>query len=215
MDEKKESMVVDGVGDVKVKFPSNSHKSAAKQGGSRKVEKVIRGNVVTRKKSLGKRITETFLGDDINNVFSYITHEVLLPAAKSTISDMVSGGIERLLFGEVRSSRNSRDRGRSYVSYSNYYKGNRDERSTSRNRARHNFDDIILETRGEAEEVLGHLVDIIEEYGVVSVADLYALVDIAGNFTDNKYGWENLSRATVSRVRDGYLIDLPKPILID
>ena len=76
-----------------------------------------------------------------------------------------------------------------------------------RNRSRHNFDDIILDSRGEAEEVLSHLVDLVDDYGMASVADLYDLVGITSNFTDNKYGWTNLSSASVSRVRDGYLID--------
>ena len=78
-----------------------------------------------------------------------------------------------------------------------------------------NFDDIILETRWEAEEVLSHMIDLIENYGVASVADLYELVGITGSFTDNKYGWTNLSSATVSRVRDGYLINLPNAQPID
>ena len=201
-------------------FPSNSHA----QKSEKKVEKVITGSVVKRKQSLIKRITETFLGDDIGSVTSYVIHDVLIPAAKSTFSDMVSGGIERLLFGESRGSRTRRDKGKSYVSYNNYYKSdNRDDRrdsrdsreASSRNRTRHNFDDIILNTRGEAEEVLSHLVDLTIDYGMASVADLYDLVGITSNFTDNKYGWNDLSSATVSRIRDGYLVDLPRTIEID
>ena len=82
-------------------------------------------------------------------------------------------------------------------------------------RARLNFDDIILESRGEAEEVLSHLLELVENYGVASVADLYELVGITGSFTDNKYGWTNLSTASVSRVRDGYLLNLPNATPID
>lgn len=224
MDEKKVAMKVDdgglGTKTVKVEYPSNSHtKKIKKEETTKKVEKVVKGSVVQKKKSLGKRMTETFLGDDISSVTSYVIHDVLIPAAKATLSDIVSGGIEMLLFGETKGSRTRRDKGKSYVSYSNYYKNDRDDRrsrvDTSRNRARHNFDDIILESRGEAEEVLSHLVDLTEDYGMASVADLYELVGITSNFTDNKYGWTNLSSASVSRVRDGYLIDLPKTVCLD
>jgi len=203
---------------IKVDLPSNSHKATdAKKDETKKKGKIIKGKTVARKKSLGRRLSETFLGDTLSNVISYAMYEVLIPAAKSTVSDMVSGGVERLLFGSNnRDSRSRRDKGRSFTSYSSYYKqDNKRERDTSRNRARHDMDDIILETRGEAEEVLSQLVDMIEDYGMVTVADFYDLVGITGNFTDNKYGWENLSRADIRRVRDGYLIDLPRPILID
>ena len=50
---------------------------------------------------------------------------------------------------------------------------------------------------------------------MVSVADLYDLVGISGNYTDNKYGWTNLRNSDVQRVRDGYLLKLPKALPFD
>ena len=49
-------------------------------------------------------------------------------------------------------------------------------------------------------------------YGTVSVADLYDLVGISGNYTDNKYGWTNIRNAEPIRVRDGYMLKLPKAL---
>lgn len=49
-----------------------------------------------------------------------------------------------------------------------------------------------------------------DRYGVVSVADMYDLCGMTCNYTDNKYGWKSLARADISRVRDGYMIKLPK-----
>lgn len=222
MSDKKVTMKVDmgaeGTKSLNVEYPSNSHKNKEQKEETKKVEKVVKGTVVQRKKSLGKRIIETFVGEDVNSVTSYLIHDVLVPAAKSTISDMVQGGIEMLLFGEKKGSRTQRDRGRSYVSYNNYSsRDRRDDRRefSNRDRARHNFDDIVLSSRGEAEEVLSHLVDLTIDYGQASVSDLYDLVGITGNFTDNKYGWFDLSSASVSRSRDGYLLNLPKPKLLD
>lgn len=217
---KKEPMKVDegayGTRTVNMEFPPNSRKTRDEE---KKVQKVIKGSVVTQKKSLGKKITETFFGEDIGSVSSYILHDVVIPAAKNTLSEMVSGGIEMLLFGETRGSRTLRDKGKSYVSYSSKYKEQRREPERKdaayRNRARHNFDDIVLDTRGEAEEVLSHLVDLTEDFGGARVADLYDLVGLESQFTDDKYGWMTLNTATVSRVRKGYLINLPKPILMD
>lgn len=202
--------------DLRKKYPPNTPKEENKKE-DKKLEKIVTGNVKKRKKTLGKKMAETFLGDDTKSVTQYIIYDVLIPAAKETLSSMVSGGVEMLLFGETKGRNTRRDRGKSYVSYSSYYKNeDRDRRDRDRSsRARHNFDDIILDSRGEAEEVLSRLVDLVEEYGMVSVADLYELVGVTSSFTDNKYGWTNLSSASVERVRDGYLIRLPRTTLLD
>lgn len=71
--------------------------------------------------------------------------------------------------------------------------------------------DIVLASRSDAEEVLTQLRDLLYDYGVVTVSDLYDLVGITSKFTDNKYGWTNLKTAVIKGVRTGYLLDLPTP----
>ena len=56
--------------------------------------------------------------------------------------------------------------------------------------------------------------ELIETYGIVSVADLYELVGVDGEYTDNDYGWTNIRNADVVRTRDGYLLSLPKAMPI-
>lgn len=206
-------------------YPSNSKfkpEPRPEDKPEKKVEKVVSCTVVQKKKSFGKKVLETFVGEDIGNVREYLIHDVLVPAVKSTFSDMVQGGIDMMLFGEKRGSRTTRDRGRSYVNYGGYSsidKRDRDRDSrremTSRSRSRHDFGDIIFPTRGDAEVVLSHLVDLTIEYGQATVADLYDLAGITSNYTDDKYGWENLRDANVGPIRGGYVLVLPRPILID
>ena len=191
-------------------YKSNSHKSKEEpRREEKKIEKVATGKVKTKKKSGANKFTDVFISEDISNVKDYIIYDVLLPAAKKTISEIVSNGIDMILYGETRSK--SRSRG-SKVSYSKYYEDRDDDyRRTSRRRAvGYDYEDVILESRREAEEVLNRMEDLIDTYAVVSVADLYDLVGISGNYTDNKYGWTNLRTAGIERTRDGYLIVLPK-----
>lgn len=208
-------------------FPSNSHRKKEREREvdekKKDIQQVTATNATKRKKSIGKKFSEAFIGEesDKTTVVDYILYDVLVPAAKNTISDMVVGGIEMLLFGERRGRSMSRDRGRSYVNYSNYSRReeerSRDRRKVERrgeSRRLYN-DDIILDTRSEAELVIDRLLDIIDDYGAASVADLYALVGIDSEYTDNKYGWTNLSMASVSRCRDGYILNLPKAYEID
>ena len=63
-----------------------------------------------------------------------------------------------------------------------------------------------------AEDVLERMDELIATYQVVSVADFYDLVGVSGNYTDNKYGWTDIRNASVIRVRDGYMIKLPKAL---
>jgi len=217
---------------LKDTFPSNSktkriEKSSASEQKGPKIEKIVVGTVKTQKKSFSKKLAETFLEDDTKSVGNYIFHDVLIPAAKAAISDMVGGGIEMLLFGEKRGGRTRREGGKSFTSYGSYYGSSdrnkdslRDKDRGSREiskqgRSRHDFDEIVLETRGEAEEVLSSLVDLTIDYGMASVADLYDMVGIASNFTDNKYGWLDLRDSSVRRVRSGYLLNLPRTQPLD
>lgn len=227
-----EDMKVDRLNDDKkiniAEFPSNS-KINKEDINERNVKKVITGKVMTRKKPLSTKFAEMVMGEgnDINSVIGYVINDVLVPNAKSTISDMVSSGIEMLFFGTTSGKRNrsSGGRDRTRTSYSSYYKDdyrdrdrNRDrdkdrDRDIGRNRARHNFDDIVLETRGEAEEVLESLMELVDQYGVASVSDFYAMVDMTSNFTEQDYGWENLTthNTRIDRVRQGFIINLPRP----
>jgi hypothetical protein len=87
----------------------------------------------------------------------------------------------------------------------------RPRQMSPRARARHNFDEIVLESRQEAEDVLERLYDLVEQYGSASVSDLLELVGIAATHTDQKWGWEELRGAHATRIRGGYLLDLPEP----
>lgn len=206
-------------------FPSNSKHPTKKeaQNEPKKVEKVVQGEVVKRKKPLGKRFVETFAsGDDAKTVWDYVVMDVLLPAAKDTMADAVSQGVERILFGEARStSRRTGIRPNGYVSYQSRYSSaggrhpvSRDEprREPSRRaRASHEFNELVIPTRAEAEEVIDRLFDLTSKYETATVADLYELLGVTGEYTDDKWGWSDLRGAGVVRVSGGYILDLPKP----
>lgn len=196
---------------------SNKFKEEQKQRESdKKIEKVVTGKVITRKKSKVSRFLGEFISEDARSVKSYVLGEVLIPAIKKAISDIVTDGIDIILYGESRGNRKRSTADR--VSYRNYYDTNR---RTSMNERQalaagsYSYDDIILNTRGEAEDVLARMDELMETYGLVRVADLYDLVGITGNYTDNKYGWTNIRNAEVIRVRDGYMIKMPRAVPID
>lgn len=191
-------------------FKPNSHKSKELTPvPEKKVEKIVKGTVKSKKKNGIDRLKDNFISEDAANIKTYVVMDVLIPAVKKAICDIVKNGVDMILYGE--SGRSNR-RPSEYVSYDRRYLDRGDSRFYNADRARigYSYNDIILETRGEAEDVLARMDELIELYGMVSVADLYDLVGITGNYTDNKYGWTNIRNAEPIHVRDGYMLRLPK-----
>lgn len=192
------------------KFKEEQKETALEQ---RKAQKVVTGQVKTKKKSEIKKFTDIFVSEDATKVKDYIVMDVIVPSIKKLISEMVTNGIDMILYGETGRTKKS-SVAATKTSYRSYYEG-RDSRRESRapiSRSTYSYDDVILETRGEAEAVLQQMDEIIANYDVISVADFYDLVGITGSYTDNKYGWDDLRAARVERTRDGYVIRLPRTI---
>lgn len=195
-------------------YKPNSHKFKESQQNSQneqKVKKVVNGAVTTKKKSESGILKGAFITEDIRSVGSYILTDVVIPSIKNILSDTVSNGINMLLFGEAGRKRGSSS---SKISYSQYY-SDRNNAVTSPNRSLGrtgwDYDEITFETRGDAERVLTELDEAIDRFGVISVGDLYNAAGVTTeNFTVNKYGWTNIRSAEVIRVRDGYVIKMPK-----
>ena len=103
-------------------YKPNSHKSKEEQKDlvpEKRVEKVISGTVKPKKKSEMQKFADVFISEDVNNVKSYIVMDVLVPAIKKAISDIVTNGIDMILYGEAgKSKKNSTA---SKVSYQKYY----------------------------------------------------------------------------------------------
>ena len=145
--------------------------------------------------------------EDVEDVKSYIFEDIVVPAVKDIILDAV-----RALLGV--SGKSNKGAPASKVSYRSYYdRGNeRNDYGRTRTRVGYDYDDIVLDKRDEAEDVLSRMDELISTYGMASVADLYELVGVTGNYTDNKYGWTDIRSASAIRVRDGYLLKLPKAL---
>lgn len=198
-------------------YKSNSHKSKEAQNNAatseKKIEKVVTGSVKPKKKNEIQKFADVFISEDVGNVKSYIVWDVLVPAFKKAISDIVTNGIDMILYGE--SGRSKKNSTASKVSYRSYYEKENDRRDypTHKIKTGYDYDNIVFESRGDAEAVLEAMIDIIDQYGVVSVGDLYDLADMSvDNYTLNKYGWTDIRNASVNRVRDGYMLKLPKAL---
>lgn len=193
---------------------SNKYKREQQELAEKKVEKVVSSPVKTRKKSELRKFADIFIPEDVANVKSYILLDVVVPKVKQVIEEVVS----TILWGE--SGRSKKGTAASKVSYRSYYERERNRNSYDDPRSRsiggYTYDEeYILNSRMDAEGVLTSMDDLISTYGVVTVADYLELVGVPSQYTDNKYGWTNVRSATVVRVRDGWVIKLPKAMPIN
>ena len=188
-----------------------------------RMTQVVTGKVVTRKKPMGRRFKETFIVGTGSNVRAYVFEDVIVPNIKDMIADVMIGSVERTLFGEGRSGGGRRRGGGggngsgSYTRYGSSDKRDREGRDGGRDisrraRSQHDFDEIIIDSRIEAEEVLDKLYEFLSKYKEVKVSDLYDACNITWQYTDNKWGWTSLQGSSVERVRSGgYVLILPDP----
>lgn len=196
-------------------YRSNSHKSreAARQE-EKKVEKVISGSASVQKKSELRRFADIFVSEDAGDVKDYLIWDILVPSIRQGLHDMITS-VADMVFGKGRTT-GSTTSGASRVNYRAYYEPEtRSRPGQTVARTGYAFDDIVVDSRGEAETVLQQMDDLIANYGLVSVADLYDLVGINGSYTDNRYGWTNIASAKVIRVPTGYMLKLPKVMPLD
>lgn len=183
----------------------------------KKVEKVVTGEVIQQKKTIGYRMRHIFFGGEFKAATRYITAEVLLPALRNLIVDATSKGIERVVYGEnMRHRGHARYEGRvSYNTpldrgpYRNPTRNPRQDSTPYGPRRSRDINSVVLNSREEAEIVVERLIDIIEKFECASVADFHDLLGLPTTYVDNNWGWTSLHFAEVRQVRHGYMIDLP------
>lgn len=208
-----------------MEYPSNSNKQKTeqKQQQSEVPEKrkaVVKATV--RKKTGIARFVDSLISKDIKDMKTYLMDEVVKPTIRNTISDSIGGvlnivqdSINTALYGE-NGARVNRKRS-SNPSYMVPY----DRISTKTNNRNSNvddpfhLDDLVFTSRGDAELVLRDMQEDIRRFGSVTVLTLFDLADQDAPYTGRKYGWKNLNGVRVRSVHDGYIIDLPRPVLLD
>lgn len=200
-------------------YKSNSHRSkeAALASRERKVEKVVTSPVRTKQKTGVQKLADLLLPEDVDSMKSYLIKGILIPAGKKVFSEI----IDTFLYGSSGNTRKNTPA--SKVSYRSYYdqqndrNDRRDTVVSPKPKTGFKYDEVVFDNRGEAEDVLSRMEEVIATYGMVSVGDFYDMVGIVDeNYTNEKYGWVNLHTASVIRLpRDGYMIKLPKALPLD
>lgn len=177
-----------------------------------------------KKKSLWQEIKEQFIAEDGKTVTEYIAKDVVVPLVKGMIQSVVNTAVDMMLYGGGGNP-NYRNNVSGYRSNNVSYKPYYDQRNSSNNNSYYSkprtnygyeYNEIVFESRADAEAVFYRMMEIINAYGVVRVADYLEISGRESNYTDNNYGWPSLEGVQIRRARDGgYFLDLQRPMPID
>ena len=189
------------------------------------VEKRITEGKVHEKGPLEKAVG-VFLAEDFETVKGHIMDDYISPRltdfakdavrkVKRFIIDSIAGAAEIALFGKSERRDGYYNRGdRPYSSY--YYRYGDSYSQENRNQEEHKIRSLVMPIEipsyGKAEEVLGELIAITKKYPCASVGDYYDLVGIQPSSVDYDRGWFDLVDVKIIEGRDGYILDLPKPV---
>ena len=194
-----------------------------------------RKHKVRHKQSIWKSVGDKFISEDAEYVGSSIVDDILIPALRDLINDILHGAVD-MTFGGGNyrgGSYSRRGRGRSHISYDRIY----DDRRYSSRRRRDDDDyddrrsrrrlpdcsefvfdprdfDRASDAKCAAEDLLDDMADRIEEYGRVDMAWFLDQIgeDAEGLWNAEDWGWTNLSGVRVrGSNRNGWYIDLPRP----
>ncbi len=198
-------------------FPSNSH-SKKSQAARPEVKSVVKGGVRVKEKTVGDTFKNVVWGKYVRPALVFAVVSVALPAIKDMAEDAVTGMIRGAFNGGEYNRANRTKGGGNFINYSSFSKDGKKEEPrqlSQRARATHDFNELVLESRAEGDMILETLGDLIEQYGHAKVSDMYSLAGISGSFTDEKYGWFDLTGASVRRHHGGYLLAMPRTQPID
>ena len=199
---------------------SISAKQQKKEQEKPRLEPVTDTPGIIKKKSLWERSKDAIFSEDTSTVGGYILRDVIIPAVRDTIYDMVTGGLSMMLYSTPKASKGQRRGGSNgtYISYGDYYDGGqktKPKRIEPADRYRNHLDinNIIVPNSNVGYGALELLGDRAEIYGAVTVQDLYDVLNIgSAPSTMSNWGWTDISQATVSLERGDWVLHMPKII---
>lgn len=184
--------------------------------------------VVTGAKQVPRPATRRFfdflLAESPKDLVKKIGRDVLVPRAKAGVEEAIQSFIHGMFWGNSQPPSNMvrgsviRPSGGS-VNYHQIAPSQQSGLQQARQalpsqQQSGNYQDLVCVTQQQAELLLANMYDLLNQFNVATVGDLYELAGISPSVSDNAYGWTNLDRARISKVRDGYLLELPRPYII-
>ena len=185
----------------------------------KKYESVVKGKTEVSKNMDPANLLSKFVFDGVKTAGKSMISDVFIPKCKQTIYDTLVNGLNVLFWGpggKRPSSGTGVGTRIQYASASGSKPLTQAQKVTPTVKRTVDPEDITFESRLDAQNVYDTMIDIIDQYDKVSLADFMELAGVYNDdFTFRKYGWTTLPPADIRRLGNGsYYIRFPKMQLI-
>lgn len=186
----------------------------------------ITKGAVKKKSNLFDKAVDTFLqGRNFADVGHYVLCDVLVPKIIDGLASAGKAAIDGIFYGDGAKAKSAQSQGNNKYNYSSVSRGgvvasggrnsNTNNSHTTYHKVRRGFENVTIESRLDAENMLEYLRTTIDKYESVSIADFYDGFDddnIVAQYTDNNWGWFSLDNVGIRHVPGGWQIDFPEPV---
>ena len=179
-----------------------------------------KGKVKVKKHSLLKKFGDVFIATDPETVREQVFNDIFVPSIQDMLMDMAWGGLSMLFYnGSPRGGRRRRGRGYHDIYEERQRGGSKITRESDRNdiQVRSNrigtsrlIDQLEFDEYSDAKKLFQEIMDAMEEYGVVSIADVLDLCEHDHTYADNYWGWTNLSSMSIKSIGGAFTIIFPR-----
>lgn len=173
--------------------------------------------VSTTPTTVKKRPFKGIISDDAKNIPSIALEEWIKPSIQEFLNKTLKNIIDVLFYGKGAEQKQTRfnNLGTSRISYTPYASiyNKKEDTAPARSHPVYDYDTIKYNTIYDAQAVKNCLLDSLERYPSVNVADLYEFSGLTPSATDYNYGWKTLTAESIKVIPSGdgrYYLDLPK-----
>ena len=197
-------------------------KTAPTEQPKKKLAPVVSGAVLSKRPAT-RRLKDFLLAESPKALAGKIGRDVVVPRVKAGLEEAINSFLAGMLWGDSANRPIGGNVGRTVLrggatNYNAISSGPPSALTQARqaniSRPSGTYEDVICPSQQHAEVLLANMFDLMNRYNVVAVGDLYEMAGITPSPSDNAYGWYSLDGARISKVREGWALELPRPSLI-
>ncbi len=189
-----------------------------KPGPEKKVKAAVVSGAVPVSRPATRRFLDFLFAESPKAVGKKIASDVIMPRLKQGVEEAFNSFLSGMLWGGgprpggMMSGNLMRGGGTAYSNISTSASLLQARQATQQKPP--SYEDWVFNTQQEAELVLANMFELLNSYRVVAIGDLNDLLGNTSQPTDNAYGWTNLDGARISKDREGFRLELPRPSLV-
>lgn len=167
-----------------------------------------------------RRVTDFLIAESPKAVSKRIASDVIVPRIKQGLEEALNGLIAGMFWGGsgsrpagMTASSLMRGGGTAYHNISTMGPSTQARQASDSKPV--SYEDFVFPSQQYAENILANMMELLNTYRVVAIGDLNDLVGNTSKPSDNAYGWMSLDGARISKDRNGFRLELPRPTLIN